>query len=129
MGLPVADLRVPLPLDRIFAFKRGATNPTSFQQWLWKQNLILMPGCELQGALTALLLAGFGAMWQFDLFRRNNFGLLFFLFFLFQVSTSLLHIPYSPPVCHRQHAPHRVTLSPTHLHDGAEPLCCATLAR
>lgn len=46
---------------------------------------ILTPCPGLQGALTALLLAGFGAMWQFDLFRRNNFGLLFFLFFLFQV--------------------------------------------
>lgn len=44
-----------------------------------------MTDFALQGALTALLLAGFGAMWQFDLFRRNNFGLLFFLFFLFQV--------------------------------------------
>jgi ABC-type multidrug transport system ATPase subunit len=42
------------------------------------------------GALTALLLAGFGAMWQFDLFRRNNFGLLFFLFFLFQLAMSSL---------------------------------------
>lgn len=46
-----------------------------------------------QGAITALLLAGFGAMWQFTLFRRNNFGLLFFLFWLFQVCT--LHMTAS----------------------------------
>jgi hypothetical protein len=54
---------------------------------------ILTPDLMLQGALTALLLAGFGAMWQFDLFRRNNFGLLFFLFFLFQVSAASVHRP------------------------------------
>jgi hypothetical protein len=63
--------------------------------------------CGLQGALTALLLAGFGAMWQFDLFRRNNFGLLFFLFFLFQVPTYSLHIHV--PTC----LPHGIALCVT----------------
>ena len=56
---------------------------------LWEHVVGLDAILSFQGALTALLLAGFGAMWQFDLFRRNNFGLLFFLFFLFQVLAAI----------------------------------------
>lgn len=53
--------------------------------WLsWASYEIVM------GTVTALLLAGFGAMWQFDLFLRNSFGLIFLTFFLFQLSMSSL---------------------------------------
>ena len=42
----------------------------------------------VQDAATALLLGGFGAMWQFTLFKANSFGLIFFLFFLFQARSN-----------------------------------------
>ncbi len=41
-------------------------------------------------AVTSLLIGAFGAIFQFPLFLRNSFGLLFFLFFLFQVAMAAL---------------------------------------
>lgn len=40
---------------------------------------------SLQSALTAVLLAAFGAMWQFRLYKENDFSLIFVLFLLFLV--------------------------------------------
>jgi hypothetical protein len=38
--------------------------------------------------LTSLLIIAFGAIFQFDLFLHNSFGLVFFTFFLFQLAMS-----------------------------------------
>lgn len=38
------------------------------------------------GFVSSLLLIIFGLVFQFDFFLNNNFGVLFFLFFLFQVN-------------------------------------------
>lgn len=47
---------------------------------------MLLP--QTQAALTAVLLAAFGAMWQFDLYKNNDFSIVFVLFLLFLVSQS-----------------------------------------
>ena len=36
--------------------------------------------------ISSLLLVLFGMMFQFDFFKKNSFGVLFFVFFLFQVN-------------------------------------------
>lgn len=40
--------------------------------------------------LSALLTVLFGMMFQFDFFVHNNFGILFLLFFLFQLNMVIL---------------------------------------
>lgn len=36
--------------------------------------------------ISSLLIVLFGMMFQFDVFKKNNFGVVFFLFFLFELS-------------------------------------------
>lgn len=50
--------------------------------WLvWEIMLVLV---------SSLLLVLFGMMFQFDFFLHNNFGILFFVFFLFQLNMVLI---------------------------------------
>ena len=41
--------------------------------------------------LSSMLIIAFGAMFQFSLFLHNDFGILFFSFFLFQARHSYWH--------------------------------------
>ena len=47
------------------------------------------------GIVTSLFICAFGAMFQFDLFLKNDFQLLFTLFFLFQLAMAALAFFFS----------------------------------
>jgi hypothetical protein len=60
----------------------GLIDSVYWLTWLvWEIILVLV---------SSLLLVLFGMMFQFDFFLHNNFGILFFVFFLFQLNMVLI---------------------------------------
>ena len=52
----------------------------------------------VMGMLLSLLIIAFGAIFQLSLFLHNSFGILFFLFFLFQLAMASFAFLCSIPI-------------------------------
>ena len=52
----------------------------------------------VMGMLMSLLIIAFGAIFQLSLFLHNSFGILFFLFFLFQLAMASFAFLCSVPI-------------------------------
>lgn len=52
----------------------------------------------VMGMLMSLLIIAFGAIFQLSLFLHNSFGILFFLFFLFQLAMASFAFLCSIPI-------------------------------
>lgn len=64
----------------------GLYESTYWASWISWEGIITF--------ISSLFLVLFGMMFQFDFFKKNNFGVLFFVFFLFQVNmVRLLLLP------------------------------------
>ncbi|KAF9667756.1 hypothetical protein SADUNF_Sadunf15G0056500 [Salix dunnii] len=77
---------------------RQAMNMTGLYESAYWTSWIIWEG--IITFISSLLLVLFGMMFQFDFFKKNNFGILFFVFFLFQVNmiVTIAGFPYKKSI-------------------------------